>query len=166
MVEGIIKKRRKIGVLRGMLRHMSFQFLREKPMSGSEIVDKIEEYTDWRPSPGSIYPLLSQMQETGMIQPHKDNDPSLKRFKLTEKGKQHANEHSVIDKHIRGRNMMIRKMYWKLHQGMSDELYDSLKDLLDTLEEVNARHKDNTTVTERVKSVLDSAVENIKEIEA
>jgi DNA-binding PadR family transcriptional regulator len=49
----------------------------EKPVSGSEIVDKIEEYTDWRPSPGSIYPLLSHMQEVGFIRLHEDQDTTI-----------------------------------------------------------------------------------------
>ena len=39
-------------------------------MSGSEIVGKIERETGgkWKPSPGSIYPLLGGLQEKGFTQ--------------------------------------------------------------------------------------------------
>lgn len=138
----------------------------EKPVSGSEIVDKIEEYTDWRPSPGSIYPLLSHMQEVGFIRLHDDQDPTIKRFELTEKGRLHAEEMLAHSSQMRDRNRSIRKMYWKLHTGMSEELYGSLRDLLDILEDVYSRHKEDTSVSERLKAALDSAVLKIKEIDA
>ncbi|MCW4013017.1 MAG: PadR family transcriptional regulator, partial [Candidatus Bathyarchaeota archaeon] len=66
-----------IGVPRGMLRPITLILLNEKPMSGSEIAEEIEYYAEWKPSPGSIYPLLSSLQETGFIEPNEDSDPSL-----------------------------------------------------------------------------------------
>jgi DNA-binding PadR family transcriptional regulator len=159
-------RRRRIGVPRGILRHLSFQFLKEGPMSGSEIVDKIEEYTDWRPSPGSIYPLLSHMQEVGLIKIHEDQDPTLKRFELTEVGRKHVDEFLAHDDHLRNRNRNIRKMYWKLHTGMTEELYDSLKELLDALEDIYTRHKEDADVSERLMAALQSATLKIKEIDS
>jgi DNA-binding PadR family transcriptional regulator len=159
-------KHSRIGFPRGLLRHLSFQFLSEKPMSGSEIVDKIEEFTDWRPSPGSIYPLLSHMQETGIIKVHKDEDPSLKRFKITESGRRHAEEFLAHGKHMRSRNLNIRKMYWRLHTGISEELYESLGVLLDSLEDVYKRHSEDEAVSDRLKAALDSAVSEIKGIDS
>ncbi len=159
-------RRRRIGVPRGLLRHLSFQFLSEGPMSGSEITDRIEEYTDWRPSPGSIYPLLSHMQEVGLIKPLEDQDLTLKRFELTEMGRERADELMIHDGQMKARNRNIRKMYWKLHAGMTEDLYTSLRDLLDALEEVYTRRKDDQGVSERLKAALDSAVTEIREIES
>jgi len=159
-------RRRRIGVPRGLLRHLSFQLLSENPMSGSEIVDKIEEYTDWRPSPGSIYPLLSHMQEVGLIRPHEDEDPSLKRFELTEMGRKHADELLVHDGQMRDRSRSIRKMYWKLHTGMTEELYASLRELLDTLEDAYTEHREDADVAKRLKDALDAAVLKIREIDS
>ena len=150
---------------RGILRHLSFQFLKEGPMSGSEIVDKIEEYTDWRPSPGSIYPLLSHMQEVGLIKAHEDQDPTLKRFELTEVGREHADEFLAHDEHMRSRNRNIRKMYWKLHTGMTEDLYESLGQLLDSLEDAYTRHREEPDTVETMKAALDAATLVIKEIE-
>ena len=157
-------RRERIGVPRGLLRHLSFQFLKEDPMSGSEIVDKIEEYTDWRPSPGSIYPLLSHMQEVGLIKPYEDQDPTLKRFELTEIGREHADELMIHNEQMRARNRNIRKMYWKLHAGMTEELYTSLRDLLDVLEDVYSENKGDPEVSVKLEAALDSAVTAIKEI--
>ena len=133
-------------------------------MSGSEIVDKIEEYTDWRPSPGSIYPLLSHMQEVGLIRPHEDQDHTLKRFELTEVGRERADELMIQHGQMRARNRNIRKMYWKLHAGMTEELYTSLRDLLDGLEEVYSEKKGDPEVSGKLKAALDSAATTIKEI--
>ncbi|MBL7168120.1 PadR family transcriptional regulator [Candidatus Bathyarchaeota archaeon] len=151
---------------RGLLRHLTFQFLKEETMSGSEIVDKIEEYTDWRPSPGSIYPLLSHMQEVGLIRPHMDADPTLKRFELTEKGRAHTEEMLAHSDQMRERNRSIRKLYWKLHAGMTEELYDSLRDLLDALEDVYTGHKEDVEVSKKLKAALDVAASKIKEIDS
>lgn len=166
MVNKTRNKHPKIGVPRGLLRHLSFQFLIEGPMSGSEIVDKIEEFTDWRPSPGSIYPLLSHMQERGFIRVHENEDTTLKRFELTEEGRSHVEEFLAHGEHMRSRNRNIRKMYWRLHMGMTEELYESLGALLDAIEEVYTRHREDDAVSERLKAALGSAVTEIKEIDA
>ncbi len=166
MVNKSRDKHPKIGVPRGLLRHISFQFLIEGPMSGSEIVDRIEEYTDWRPSPGSIYPLLSHMQEMEFIRVHENEDPTLKRFELTEEGRSHVEEFLAHGEHMKSRNRNIRKMYWRLHMGMTEELYESLGSLLDAIEEVYTGHREDEAVSERLKAALDSAVTEIREIEA
>ena len=56
--------------------------LRSKNMKGSEIINEIESQTLgwWRPSPGTIYPLLSNLEKEGLIQ----RDQVL-RYSLTEK---------------------------------------------------------------------------------
>ncbi len=48
--------------------------LRERPKNGAEIMDAIEamSYGSWRPSPGSIYPMLIKMVEEGLIKKRED----------------------------------------------------------------------------------------------
>jgi DNA-binding PadR family transcriptional regulator len=66
-------------------------------MSGSELTEKIEKHAGgfWKPSPGSIYPLLSSLQEHGYI---KELPPenSLKRYELTQTGKSLLDEQKVL----------------------------------------------------------------------
>lgn len=48
--------------------------LNERPKNGAEIMDAIEamSYGSWRPSPGSIYPMLNKMVEEGLIRKRED----------------------------------------------------------------------------------------------
>ena len=79
-------KKRKIGVPRGILLHITLDSIKNMPTSGSELMDEIEYYTEWRPSPGSIYPLLSRLCDQGLIRLVDSDDPSVKRYTLTPDG--------------------------------------------------------------------------------
>ncbi len=58
--------------------------LAKSPKNGAEIMDDIEQMSwgGWRPSPGSIYPLLDDMTKEGLIQKRDDG-----KYEITEKGK-------------------------------------------------------------------------------
>jgi DNA-binding PadR family transcriptional regulator len=62
--------------------------LREKPMSGTEIVEKIEKQTEgnWKPSPGSIYPLLAWLSDKGFTRELPRDQDGFKRYCFTEQG--------------------------------------------------------------------------------
>ncbi len=67
---------------------------------------------------------------------------------------------------MRNRSRSIRKMYWKLHIGMTEDLYASLRELLDTLENVYTEHRGEPDTVETVKAALDAATLKIREIES
>jgi len=161
-----LKFKRRIGVPKGMLRHLALKILEKQPMSGSEIVDRIHEYTDWRPSPGSIYPLLAHLQEEGLIEPHPDEDPSLKRFKLTEQGVRVLEQHDRHDDQVKKRHRTIRKMYWILHREMLEDMYESFSSLLETVENSYEKIADDPESTERFKEILDEAAKRLTELGA
>ena len=52
----------------------TLSMLARAPKNGAEIVDEIERMTQgwWRPSPGSIYPLLAALQQEELIQKRDD----------------------------------------------------------------------------------------------
>ena len=160
------RRPRRIGVPRGMLRHLSLQILKQGPMSGSEIVDQIEEYTDWRPSPGSIYPLLSDLQEVGFIKSYEDQDPTLKRFTLTELGVKSVDDFKKNDASMRNRQRSIRKMYWRLHMEMPSELYSSFGGFINTFEAVYTKIRYNPESNSILGAILQNAVNRLQEIEA
>jgi DNA-binding PadR family transcriptional regulator len=161
-----LKFKRRIGVPKGMLRHLALKILKKQPMSGSEIVDRIEEYTDWRPSPGSIYPLLAHLQEEGLIEPHPDEDPSLKRFKLTEQGARVLEQHDRHDDQVKKRHRTIHKMYWILHREMPEDMYESFSSLLETVEDSYEKIADDPEASKRFKDILDRASKRLTEIGA
>lgn len=156
------KLRRRIGVPKGMLRYIALKILEKQPMSGSEIVDRIQEYTEWRPSPGSIYPLLAHLQKEGLIESYPDEDPSLKRFKLTEQGLQVLDEHRHMDSQLRNRHKSIRRLYWIFHKEMPDDMYESFSALLDTVEVTFERAKASPDTSESFKSILGEASKKLR----
>ncbi|EQD49661.1 PadR family transcriptional regulator [mine drainage metagenome] len=56
------------------LRNWVLMILRRTPRNGAEIMDDMEVMTQgwWRPSPGSVYPLLEEMLHEGSIQKRED----------------------------------------------------------------------------------------------
>ncbi|MFW9908112.1 MAG: PadR family transcriptional regulator [Candidatus Thorarchaeota archaeon] len=82
-------------VPKGYLRHNVLKLLNEGPLSGSEIIIKIEENTNkrWRPSPGSVYPLLAWLLDSGYTIEVSDQDAGVKRYELTDKGREFLAEH-------------------------------------------------------------------------
>lgn len=92
-------------VPKGFLRHLVLRLLNEKAISGSEIMSEIEKRTDgdWKPSPGSIYPLLAWLHTKGYTTTVPDPEPGIKRYALTESGKAFLAEHTKRRREIRQR---------------------------------------------------------------
>jgi DNA-binding PadR family transcriptional regulator len=67
------------------LRIMVISALERGPRNGAEIIDDIESFTRgwWKPSPGSIYPLLESLVQEGLIAKKEDG-----RYELTQKARQ------------------------------------------------------------------------------
>jgi DNA-binding PadR family transcriptional regulator len=81
--------KRVTGVPRGLLRFLVLNMLAKKPMAGVEIVEVVEKETGgkWKPSPGSIYPLLARLNEEGYTAEIPSEETGIKRYALTDKGK-------------------------------------------------------------------------------
>jgi len=87
-----------MGVPRGLLRFLVLKMLSEKPMSGAEIAQQIEKQTvgRWKPSCGSIYPLLAWMRSKGLTKESPKNEEGFRRYSFTEKGRQFLNKQIEI----------------------------------------------------------------------
>ena len=73
-----------MGVMpRGFTRIYVLRLLKEKPMTGKEIIEESERHSggEWRPSPGLIYPLLGRLVREGLIEEVEGG-----RFAITPKG--------------------------------------------------------------------------------
>jgi DNA-binding PadR family transcriptional regulator len=90
-------------VPKGYLRYNVLELLNEKPMSGSEIMNEIEKRTGgcWKPSPGSVYPLLAWLQDNGYIREVPAEESDVKLYTLTDKGKQLLEEQRKVRAHFR-----------------------------------------------------------------
>ena len=57
--------------MRGMLSFLMLFLLSKRPMCGQEISQEIERRKGERPSPGTIYPALKALKESGLIKERK-----------------------------------------------------------------------------------------------
>lgn len=77
---------------RGDVRSAALLLLAERPMHGYQIIQEIAERSDgvWRPSPGSVYPMLQQLEDEGLVRDEKSDDRRV--FHLTEAGRSYVEE--------------------------------------------------------------------------
>ncbi len=90
-------------VPKGFLRYFVIRLLKDKPMSGSEMMEEIEKLTGgrWKPSPGSVYPLLVQLKENGYTKELSAGEGGIKRHMLTEKGEKFSEEQARFGERLR-----------------------------------------------------------------
>lgn len=99
-MEGKLKgeyKERGSTVYKESLRNLVMRILLDGPMHGYEIMKKIKEVTNnrWKPAAGTLYPLLDQLRQEGLIEIAEiavSNVRGGRRivYKLTEKGVREA----------------------------------------------------------------------------
>jgi len=89
-------------VPKGFLRFRVLEALSEKSMSGSELMDEIQKSTggNWKPSPGSIYPLLAWLQDNAYIK-ELPTENGFKRYELTQNGRDLLEEQTKIREKLR-----------------------------------------------------------------
>src|SRR4051794_39970588 len=77
---------------RGDVRAALLVLLDEEARNGYGLMQAIEERSDgaWRPSPGSVYPALAQLEDEGLVRP--EDEGSGKRFGLTDAGRAYVVE--------------------------------------------------------------------------
>jgi DNA-binding PadR family transcriptional regulator len=75
---------------RGDIRSAILLLLAEEPRNGYGLMQEIEERSGgvWRPSPGSVYPALSQLEDEGLVSATEHD--GRKAFTLTDEGTAHV----------------------------------------------------------------------------
>ncbi len=71
--------------MRGMLSFLVLFILSKKPMHGQQIADEIGRRKGCRPSPGTIYPALKGLKESGLVDEKKKGKTIV--YHLTDDGK-------------------------------------------------------------------------------
>jgi DNA-binding PadR family transcriptional regulator len=107
---------------RGDIRLAVLALLGEQPRHGYEIIQEIAERTGgaWRPSPGSVYPTLAQLQDEGLVTVEKSAGRRI--VELTEAGTAYVAEHRAeLD------------AVWQSAAGDDDEDAEALMDQLRAL---------------------------------
>jgi DNA-binding PadR family transcriptional regulator len=75
---------------RGDVRAAVLLLLAEEPRNGYALMHEIEDRSEgvWRPSPGSIYPVLAQLEDEGLVQATKEGSGRV--FELTDAGREYV----------------------------------------------------------------------------
>jgi DNA-binding PadR family transcriptional regulator len=160
-------------VPKGFLKYKVLKLLNKKSLSGSEIMNEIEKETDgqWKPSPGSIYPLLAWLQDKGYTQIALDQEPGMKRYSLTNEGKEFLQEHVKRRKEIRQRFGGFRPPFFMSHWFNSypekaNELLKEGKNFMNASWRLmdNLREKYSGEAVAQAKEVIKQATEKLNEI--
>ena len=79
---------------RGDVRAALLVLLAEEPRNGYQLMQEIEQRSDgvWRPSPGSVYPALQQLEDEGLVASRPAS--AGKAYALTDAGRAHVEEHA------------------------------------------------------------------------
>ncbi len=79
---------------RGDIRTAALLLLAEEPRNGYQIMQEVQQRSDgaWRPSPGSVYPALQQLEDEGLIRSSEGGGATGKVFELTDAGNAHIQE--------------------------------------------------------------------------
>jgi len=77
---------------RGDVRSAVLALLAEEPMHGYQIIQEIDRRSggSWKPSPGSVYPTLQQLEDEGLVRAQEQEGRRV--YRLTEEGQRVAAE--------------------------------------------------------------------------
>ena len=78
---------------RGNVRAGILALLSEQPRNGYQIMQELEQRSRgmWRPSPGSVYPALQQLEDEGLVKAEETGGGRV--FELTDRGRAYVKEH-------------------------------------------------------------------------
>ncbi len=154
-------------VPKGFIRYHVLEALKEKPMSGSELMGELEKHTGgfWKPSPGSIYPLLNWLQEKGYIK-ELPTENGFKRYELTETGNSLLAEQMNIMKKVREemgfpQMPLFSSFLSKIPEEKTNEIRDTMKRLAMAFFKLGAKLQDNFS-----EQAIDDALKALNEASA
>ncbi len=142
------------------------RMLREKgELTGYDMIREIERRTGhWRPSPGTIYPLLRDLESRGVVARREEGRRKV--YYLTPKG-------GELAERLEEAKSLLRRDYERfvdaaralLEPSIPGEIVDALREVRAALFEVEVRLSD-PQVRERVVEVLRTAAREIREATA
>ena len=107
-------------VRRGDVRAAALSLLAEGPRNGYQIIQEISERSGglWKPSPGSVYPALQQLEDEGLIAAT-TGEGGRRAFELTEEGRSYVAAHpdelqapwDLVAKSVGGDTIEMRRLF-------------------------------------------------------
>ena len=144
--------------------------LSEKPMSGAEIIRAIEENTEmrWKPSPGSVYPLLSWLLDSGYTRELPDSEAGVRRYELTDAGKKFLEEDEQRREQYKGAHFFGQQF-----EEWDGPMPEEARELVDSWRQLRRagfllrrtlREEYSETLAAEAKKLVDDFVERISRL--
>jgi len=159
-------------VPKGFLRYQVLEGLNQKAMSGSELMEEIHKHTggNWKPSPGSIYPLLAWLQDNSFVK-ELPTENGFKRYELTPSGKDLLEEQTKIREKFQTdagfmTNPFFDRFFSKIPEEKTNQIRASMKGVLFSSIKLGKTLRENYSekdLDEALK-ILDEASKKIDEI--
>ncbi|MGA2681531.1 MAG: PadR family transcriptional regulator [Candidatus Bathyarchaeia archaeon] len=159
-------------VPKGFLRYHVLEALNEQPMSGSELMDQIGKHTDgaWKPSPGSIYPLLAWLQDNRYVK-ELPTENGFKRYELTQSGKDFFEEQTKIREKFSQNSGFLAspffdRFFGNIPEEKSNQIRNSMRHLFVSSIKLGKSLRENYSEKELddALKVLDEASAKLEEI--
>ncbi len=83
------RKANEVFAPKGLLKMLILKIASSRPVTGVEIMEQVPRMTEnvWSPGPGSVYYLLGEMQDAGLLIHVPTGESGIKRYVSSEKGK-------------------------------------------------------------------------------
>ncbi len=159
-------------VPKGFIRFQVLESLSEKAMSGSEIMNDIEVRTGgrWKPSPGSVYPLLAWLQDNGYVKELPTDPDGLKRYELTPNGKKFLQEQRKIGARFRKEARFFLppflSLWFRIPPEKTVEVRETMHRLMSTFFSLGTTLEKNFSeeALEQACKVLEETADKLEEI--
>jgi len=158
-------------VPKGLLRFYALKLLKDKPMSGSEIMEEVKKQTggQWKPSPGSVYPLLTWLRENGYTEELPREVTGIKRYALTEKGAKFFDEHANFEDKLRKKIGSMAPMFFLWidpHSKKLIKIQEPIRQFVASLYNLWVALQENLTeqALNEVEQFLNDSTEKIEEL--
>ena len=151
-------------VPRGFTRFYVLHLLKERPMTGKEIMNEAEKRSEggWKPSPGLIYPLLGRLARRELIEETEDG-----RFTITPNGESTLQKYTLIQKQLEGQLRMVRQLglsLFSVGKILAEDALDRIMSVTAMVQEtVGKSSKDlQKSFYDKYKAFLESEMERIE----
>ncbi|MBN2423183.1 PadR family transcriptional regulator [Candidatus Woesearchaeota archaeon] len=163
-------------MIRGHLKFTVLNIVHREPMSGYQLMNKIQEIIGIKPSPGSVYPLLETLYHEGLLKIREQGRKKI--YYLTREGRKrlksiNIKKQEILDKLAEGINLLesickekqvkfFRLIFNQLNQGkiplynLNPELAEFRGSLIPFIESKNHQN------INKVKKILKETTRKLK----
>jgi DNA-binding PadR family transcriptional regulator len=144
----------------GDLRWLALDLISEQPRHGYEVIRAIEDalHGNYAPSPGAIYPLLTMLEETGLIDGESQGNKKL--YRLTEAGREELDANKAQVEAVKTR---FAEVAGRFGGGPAPELFRAMGNLRGALQVRLSKGELSPEALAKITEAIDRAAREIEQ---